>query len=417
MTGLGWIHFSDTTRRQVLKIIDLLGEAGAVDELGIGVVRNAFSNEMFRGISTIQTRARYFFFVPYLLIDYLRSNQTEPALSFMNKAEMKLLEELTLNSSNPENDRIIGHTIAQKNIQTGRRVHELVRKPSEIYWGGIREYGIFKKTHSFRQLCDSINKGYYSNKSVDNISTDKEKGDDNPDFEKWTELFDIPYKPDWNRKDMSLTIEEAEHLRERIILTQQNNLIALLLKNTEWIEEFLEARRFSELIKTSFFLELDIYNQKILKTAVQFWELIYGAHIRFNMLIQERPIQKENISFQETWDEWIENTVEEFNWDEFDREFMWVVTNKNSRVKYYTRQFIDLWIDKIHDKTYITAIHELDDLVKNQEIRNKNDRSKLRNTNTDVHANWVGIDQLEYRLSYAQTIVRDIAKPLGIINA
>jgi len=70
MAGLGWIHFSDTTRRQVLKIIDLLGEAGAVDELGIGVVRNAFSNEMFRGISTIQTRARYFFFRP-IFIDRL----------------------------------------------------------------------------------------------------------------------------------------------------------------------------------------------------------------------------------------------------------------------------------------------------------------------------------------------------------
>lgn len=417
MAGLGWIHFSDTTRRQVLKIIDLLGEAGAVDELGIGVVRNAFSNEMFRGISTIQTRARYFFFVPYLIIDYLRGNQTEPAQSYMNKAEMNLLEELTLHSGNPENDRIIGHTIAQKNSQAGRRVQELVRKPSEIYWGGIREYGIFQKTHSFGQLCDAINKGHYSNKSIDNISTDKEKGDDNPDFEKWTELFDIPYQAGWNRNDMSLSVEEAEHLSERIIETQQNNLIALLLKNPDWIEEFLAVEKYKDLIHTSFYLKLDTHNQKVLKTAVQFWELMYGAHIRFNILIQERPIQKEKVSFQVIWDEWLENTIEKFNWDEFDREFMWEITNKNSRVKYYTRQFVDSWFDKIQKKTYLTAIHELDEVVKNQEIRNKNDRSKLRNTNTDVHSNWVGIDRLEYRLSYAQTIVRDIAKPLGIINA
>ncbi|MFZ4412028.1 MAG: DUF6361 family protein [Bacteroidales bacterium] len=417
MAGIGWIHFSDTTRRQVLKIIDLLGEAGAVDELGIGVVRNAFSNEIFRGISTIQTRARYFFFVPYLLIDYLRSNQTEPVQSYMNKQEMNLLEELTLHSSNPVNDRIIGHTIAQKNSQAGRRIGELVRKPSEIYWGGIREYGIFKKTHSFHQLCNAIDKHYYSNKSVDNISTDKEKGDDNPDFEKWTELFDIPYQPGWNRKDMSLTVEEANHLSERIIETQQNNLIALLLKNPEWIEEFLAVEKYKDLIHTSFYLKLDTHNQKVLKTAVQFWELMYGAHIRFNILIQERPVQKEKVSFQENWNEWLVNTIEKFNWEEFDREFMWELTYKNSRVKYYTRQFIDSWIDKIRDKNYITAIHELDELVRNQEIKNKNDRSKLSNTNTDVHSNWVGIDQLEYRLSYAQTIVRDIAKPLEIIYA
>lgn len=37
MAGLGWIHFSNTTRQKVLKVIDFLGEKGAIDELGIGV--------------------------------------------------------------------------------------------------------------------------------------------------------------------------------------------------------------------------------------------------------------------------------------------------------------------------------------------------------------------------------------------
>ena len=40
----------------------------ALDELGIGLIRDGFSDLFFPGTSTIQTRAKYFFIVPYALI-------------------------------------------------------------------------------------------------------------------------------------------------------------------------------------------------------------------------------------------------------------------------------------------------------------------------------------------------------------
>jgi len=51
-------------------VLDLLAEKGVVDELGIGVIRDAFADLLFPGISTIQTRAKYFLIVPRLLKDY-----------------------------------------------------------------------------------------------------------------------------------------------------------------------------------------------------------------------------------------------------------------------------------------------------------------------------------------------------------
>ena len=45
----------------------LLSEQGAVDELGIGIIRDAFANYFFPGTSTIQNRAKYFLIVPYVL--------------------------------------------------------------------------------------------------------------------------------------------------------------------------------------------------------------------------------------------------------------------------------------------------------------------------------------------------------------
>ena len=52
---LGWIDFSKEDRQKAFDVINLLSEQGAVDELGIGVIRDAFANYFFPGTSTIQT--------------------------------------------------------------------------------------------------------------------------------------------------------------------------------------------------------------------------------------------------------------------------------------------------------------------------------------------------------------------------
>lgn len=57
---IGWVDFSKTERDKVVSILRLLGTQTALDELGIGTVRDAFSDMFFPGISTLQTRAKYF---------------------------------------------------------------------------------------------------------------------------------------------------------------------------------------------------------------------------------------------------------------------------------------------------------------------------------------------------------------------
>ncbi len=57
-----WLDYSEHERRQMLDVIHLFDEKTTRDELGIGVVRDAFADMFFPGTSTIQTRARYFLF-------------------------------------------------------------------------------------------------------------------------------------------------------------------------------------------------------------------------------------------------------------------------------------------------------------------------------------------------------------------
>src|SRR5262245_15433394 len=70
--SVGWIDFSPSHRDRVGSVLDLLRPEGMVDELGMGTIRDALADQMFPGISTIQTRARYFFLVPYILYEYLK---------------------------------------------------------------------------------------------------------------------------------------------------------------------------------------------------------------------------------------------------------------------------------------------------------------------------------------------------------
>jgi hypothetical protein len=60
ISSLGWIDFSSEHREKVRTVLDLLATPGVLDELGIGVVLVSFADRIFPGISTIQTRAKYF---------------------------------------------------------------------------------------------------------------------------------------------------------------------------------------------------------------------------------------------------------------------------------------------------------------------------------------------------------------------
>ena len=50
----------------MLDVVNIFREQGTVDELGVGRIRDALADHLFPGTSTIQTRARYMLFVPWI---------------------------------------------------------------------------------------------------------------------------------------------------------------------------------------------------------------------------------------------------------------------------------------------------------------------------------------------------------------
>lgn len=148
---LGWIDFSTEERNKVLATLKLLGSQTALDELGIGVVRDAYADILFPGISTLQTRAKYFILIPYIFVmaekqNYTRSREVS---QWINNFEDKLVSIIVSNSDSKVTGIIGSEALKQKRT--------VKMKPSSIYWNGLRTFEIIRDNKiSLGHACDII---------------------------------------------------------------------------------------------------------------------------------------------------------------------------------------------------------------------------------------------------------------------
>ena len=131
---IGWVDFSKTERDKVVSILRLLGTQTALDELGIGTVRDAFSDMLFPGISTLQTRAKYFVILPYLFAqaENHRFKHRRDVLAYIHNEEFTLVKTLVKNSG-PEAYGIVGSRNMEKMVKIQRHLPEDERAEKVIF--------------------------------------------------------------------------------------------------------------------------------------------------------------------------------------------------------------------------------------------------------------------------------------------
>src|SRR5262245_6290078 len=163
-----WLDYSEQQRRQMLDVIDLFREQETRDELGIGAVRDAFADMLFPGTSTIQTRARYFLFVPWIY------RQLEAKRTPSDQVRLKARKlEVTLIYALLDSEDTAG--------LLGKQAKEtLQRLPSNVYWQGLRILGLCFYQGSQDQYHRSLD-SYY--RSVDRA--EREKSGESPASPNW----------------------------------------------------------------------------------------------------------------------------------------------------------------------------------------------------------------------------------------
>ena len=178
------------------------------------------------------------------------------------------------------------------------------------------------------------------------------------------------------------------------------------------LDQFLALRQnatFDELADLPFVAHLvNSGLRQIVRLAKLFWDLLFGAHIRYNCLLQERfgeeALRRE---YTRQWSEW-RDSMRTFPWDEWNTGIVWeMVSNNGSQIKSHTRNFIEGWLDLA--RRLPSKNSDFDNWVAKQERANKRTRARLRPDNHDVQVRgWIGIEALNYRLPNAWRIVNDI---------
>jgi hypothetical protein len=409
-SSLGWIDFSDTDKQKVMKVIEMLQPDSTVDELGVGVVRNALSDAMFPGITTIMTRAKYFFIVPRILQSYISKPLKNITIrEFLRLEENEIMQTLAEQNNFDEEKRIIGVSVAKQNQNLPKRNwKELIRKPSTIYWNGIRTYSIYQGDYSLSNLLDIIDGKSHHDFKFGYQAADGETSDDRDAEANEKINFSLPdYSKNWKKEvKIELTPLEANFFKHKVIDKDPQILLSKVLKTRDFSNEFIRAKSFQDMCEMPFVKVMDSDTQNIIFTARDFWKIMYGAHIRYNIILHSRHGSE---SFQEEcedkWADWMED-MKEFKWDLFNRDLMWGITKQHSKVKRFTENFINNWMDKIQNRNFNTV--DIDNLVELQEKNNKSSRSKLNPQSDEKYNKWIGIQQMNFRFGNARTIVNDI---------
>lgn len=288
---LGWIDFSKTERDKILGVIDLLGEKGVLDELGIASIRDSFSNLFFPGITTIQTRAKYFLIVPYTLKDLeLNNDKTYQSLAnTLDNTEQECAKKFLKN--NKLEQGVIG-TVA---LKQGKWVQ---RTPASIYWTGLKQYNIFtNKKFSINEYIKFVAINKYLNDDLKSTTTNIPEESDDKDAGKLDKVhfLNIPtYEKDWKKKlKMDLTHNEAVFLKNQIIESCPNSMFAYILKKD--LRQVLKYNSFKELeqIIKEFPEEIQIDYYK----AKDFSDFVYVLRVLYNKIVSEDKNHKANKEF------------------------------------------------------------------------------------------------------------------------
>ena len=258
MNNFGWIFYSSKHEEE---IEGLLADPGTLDELGVRVVQNVFSDYFFPATTTIETRAKYLLLIPYALKHIIETGEGElfDAKKALLKEENIIMKSLCYQKETIDEGVFSKNTfesgVDDKDIRLMLNGDKSIidRYPSTIYWTTLKKIGIINTSLSLSAFLKEI-EAFIKNLPEKANKTKKNNGDDDggitdddiaespvdlrgeyikkvlPDF--------IPYDYDskYASETLTLTRDEAEFLKNAFAKCDNNSLFSIVL-NTQ-IKDF-----------------------------------------------------------------------------------------------------------------------------------------------------------------------------------
>jgi len=410
MSAFLWLDYSEHERRQAMEVIDLFGEDETRDELGLGTIRDCFADLLFPGTSTIQTRARYFLFVPRVFLELERKKTPSRLINDRGRALQGRLRDALI--AGGEETGVIGY-------RAGLHVQRL---PSSVYWYGLRRWGLLRfdgTEEDYRRSLDSFylhREGAATADGAESPEVSASNWDPHLPY-----LFEAAAKErsaeNWSAEvGFTLTRVESEYLYQRIAGSAPDSLLAHLIVTGQVITE---EQRFPWEVPYKVDVPQALAGQIV--HARNFSELMHGPALLYNLLLAEQqqghkfvPHYRDRLQI---W--WNAVRQRRSDLDAWNRLSFWqLMQDRKTRIRGVTRRFVDDWMNLMLSASSLAAIVESSAarrLVTNQEHAVKPGRARIGSPRTTE--NWEGSSgsaQLNYRWNRpVRAIVNDILGPIN----
>lgn len=365
--ALSWVDHDQEARGRVEKVLALLSEREARDELGLGPIRDSLADLLFPGTSTIQTRLRYFLIVPWVY-RALEVEGVKGAEVWRRGRDLEFIVADHLRRTSEPG--VFGR-------RAGRRLRRL---PSSVYWLGLGTWGL----------------------RYDRGSSRWHPG--------------LPTRPRGFPEidTLALTATESEYLQDRVTQAIPETLLAHL---------FLRARP----AKCRFAWEHPDYagfpppHKTALEHARLFSEVIYGAPLLYNLLLARRSEREDKIAeYRAKLDAW-SGGLDRSALDHWSVTDFWLTVRQRRRINPGAHDFVTRWIDLARSGSLDVSKHGIPRdnsaparLVRRREKALKRERSRFQNRRLlDQWSGGSGVYRMNYRWGKVRDYIRELAAGLA----
>lgn len=419
----GWIDFSDEERRRASEVMNLVRYPGAIDELGFGILRDAFADKLFPATSTLHTHARYYYLVSYLMKDIER-NGVGKSLSELQA----ILQDGEIRTCR----RLVAWSKYNPSWRTGITGSDSLDSgwvkmtPASMDWAAIQRLGIFRDANmKMRGFLNSVSNTPKGNQAIAVAEDGSESSAEYSDASLW----DVPlaiYK-NWDHGDelaLMLEPEEAMDLKSRIKKRFPNTAYASIVdcKSPANLRDAIREPEFNSvsfisLIDSNELLQMNRTPELVAlcEVAANLSSFVSLLHIRFNYVLRSKaevPDFKTNYASL-LWKRYAYNPGSTYHRRTMKLDIGSVfeacdVHNTGTR-NTETYQFL-----QAAQKAYLNKdLDALDSLIEKREKHLKGEpRSKIANAKAYADQ-WFGGIELTYRLEVALMVANEIILALG----